>query len=161
MTVLEIFLMHILLSFISSALLAIFFVWPKLKIMPKYDALLWVVAPHTLLRYIGLSFLVPGVVSPSLSPAFAIPAAYGDLIAGLLAVAATIALARKASWAIGIVWIFTLWGTADLLAVFYEGPHAHIGPGNLGASYFIPTTIVPVLLVSHLLALRLLIRKEK
>jgi hypothetical protein len=46
---------------------------------------------HTF-RFMGLSFLVPGVVSPSLPLAFAAPAAYGDLVVALLAVAATVAL---------------------------------------------------------------------
>ena len=46
-------------------------------------------------RFIGLSFLVPGVVSPSLPAGFAIPAAYGDFIAGILAIVATIALVNR------------------------------------------------------------------
>ncbi len=53
-----------------------------------------------------ISFLVPGVVSPSLSPAFAIPAAYGDLVAAILILAGitTLALAAaRTSWAIPIV----------------------------------------------------------
>jgi hypothetical protein len=161
MTSLPIFVVHVLLSLVSSALLAILFAWPWLRAMPRNHALLWVVAPHTLLRFIGLSFLVPGVVSPDLPHTFAIPAAYGDLIAGLLAVTATIALSQNASWAIGAVWLFTLWGAADLLAVFYEGPLARITPGQLGAAYFIPTTMVPPLLVTHFLALRLLTKGRK
>jgi hypothetical protein len=49
-------------------------------------------------RLIGLSFLVPGVVSPSLPSSFAPPAAYGDFVAAILAVAATVALSRRASF---------------------------------------------------------------
>jgi hypothetical protein len=55
--------------------------------------------PH-LFRFVGLSFLVPGVVSPELPRAIAVPAAYGDLGAAILALIATLALARRASWAI-------------------------------------------------------------
>jgi hypothetical protein len=53
------------------------------------------IVPHTF-RFIGLSFLVPGVVSPTLSQAFAAPAAYGDLIAAVLAVAAILSLRSRA-----------------------------------------------------------------
>jgi hypothetical protein len=35
-------------------------------------------------RFVGLSFLVPGVVSPPLPSDFTVPASYGDLIAAIL-----------------------------------------------------------------------------
>jgi len=76
--------------------------------------------PHTF-RFLGLSFLIPGVVSPSLSPAFAVPAAYGDLVAAVLADIAILALAARVSWAIPIVWVFNVWGSIDLLHAIYQG----------------------------------------
>src|SRR5262245_61279128 len=69
--------------------------------MRRTDALIPLVVPHTF-RFVGLSFLIPGVVFPSLSPGFAIRAAYGDLVAAILAGVATLALAARASWAITI-----------------------------------------------------------
>ncbi len=63
-------------------------VWPWLRARERDQALLPLVAPHMFLRFIGLSFLVPGVVSPLLPAAFAVPAAYGDFVAGVLAVMA-------------------------------------------------------------------------
>jgi hypothetical protein len=116
------------------------------------------VIPHTF-RFVGLSFLIPGVVSPSLSPAFAIPAAYGDLAAAILAGIATLALAAGASWAIRIVWVFNVWGTVDLLHAIYQGQiGVGIAPGSLGAAFFIPTVVVPPLLVLHGLIFWLLLR---
>jgi hypothetical protein len=112
------------------------------------------------IRFLGLSFLVPGVVSPALPAAFAVPAAFGDAVAGIFAIAATIALAKRASWAIAAVWVFNVWGAADLLFAFYSGPHAQIQPGALGATFYLPTAIVPSLLVTHFLVFRLLLRKE-
>jgi hypothetical protein len=58
------------------------------------------------------------VVSPSLPSAFAARAAYGDLVAAILAVTATIALSRHASVATLLVWLFNVWGAADLLFAF-------------------------------------------
>ena len=52
--------------------------------------------------------LVPGGVSPDLSPAWAIPAAYGDLIAVVLALLALAML--KSRLGIALVWVFNLWG---------------------------------------------------
>src|SRR5215469_8548758 len=49
-------------------------------------------------RFIGLSFLMPGVVSLLLSRGWALLAAYGDLLAGVLI--ATAALAAGFAWAI-------------------------------------------------------------
>jgi hypothetical protein len=101
-----------LMSFVASIVAANLFVWPRLRTMARDDALVPLVAPHMFLRTIGLGFLVPGVVSPSLSAVFASPAAYGDLVAGILAVVATMALAKHASWAIALVWVFNIWGQA-------------------------------------------------
>src|SRR5262245_51234943 len=79
----------------------------RLRVMQGNNALMPLLIPHTF-RFVGLSFLIPGVVSSSLSPAFAIPAAYGDLVAALLAGVATFALGARASWAIPLVWVFNV-----------------------------------------------------
>ncbi|MGA7926800.1 MAG: hypothetical protein WCA20_12455, partial [Candidatus Sulfotelmatobacter sp.] len=82
----------ILASFVSAGVAARLFAFPRLRNTDPNRALTLLVAPHMFLRFIGLSFLVPGVVSPLLPARFAIPAAYGDFIAGILAIVATIAL---------------------------------------------------------------------
>jgi len=147
-----------LMSFVASGVFAKLYAWPRLRVMDRDDALVPLVVPHMFLRFIGLSFLVPGVVSPSIPAAFAVPAAFGDLVAGLMAIAAVVALSRRRSWAISLVWIFNVWGAADLLFAGVQGPINHLDPGALGASFFIPTAIVPPLLVTHALVFRVLIQ---
>jgi len=71
-----------LMSFVSCTVIAQLYVWPWLRARPRDRALVSLVAPHMFLRFLGLSFLVPGVVSPALPAAFAVPAAYGDFVAG-------------------------------------------------------------------------------
>ena len=93
-----IFGLTILMNVLALAIVTKVYLWLRLRAMPRRDALIALVVPHTF-RFIGLSFLVPGVVSPSLSHAFASPAAYGDLVAAILAGIATLALAARASWA--------------------------------------------------------------
>src|SRR5262245_45802727 len=148
-----------LLSLVASIVFARLVLWPRLRIMDRKAALTYLVAPHMFFRFIGLSFLIPGVVSPMLPAAFAVPAGYGDLIAGLLAIIAVIALSKLARGAIPLVWLFNAWGAADLLFATLQGLRVNLQPGMLGAAFFIPTAIVPPLLVTHALIFLLLIRK--
>jgi len=155
--VLALFGLSVLMSFVASGLLTKLYVWPWLRRMER-DALVPMMLPHTM-RFIGLSFLVPGVVSPSLQSAFAAPAAYGDLVAAVLAVVAIIALSRRASLAILLVWLFNVWGAADCLFAFYQGLFGvQIDPSALGAAFFIPTALVPPLFITHGLIFWLFLR---
>jgi hypothetical protein len=127
-----IFGVSILMSFVASIMAAKLYAWPRLRTMNRNDALVPLVAPHMFLRTIGLGFLVSGVVPSSLPASVAVPAAHGDLIAGVLAMAAALTLAQRASWAIGLVWVFNLWGGGDLLHAYYQGAiNARIDPGAL------------------------------
>jgi hypothetical protein len=161
MDVRAVFAISVVASFVSSAVAAKLYVWPWLRSRGRYEALAPLLAPHMFLRFIGLSFLVPGVVSAALPAAFAVSAAYGDSVAGLLAIIAAIAVARQARWAGAAAWVFNVWGAADLLFAFYQGPHAQIHPEALGAAFYIPTAIVPPLLVTHFLVFRILLRKRQ
>ena len=156
-----IFGINVLMSYVGSVVIAKLYVWPWLRTISRNDALIRLVAPHMFLRFIGLSFIVPGVVSPLLPPAFAIPAAWGDFVAGFLAIIATVALAKRAAWAIASVWLFNLWGAADLVFAFVQGARVQLNPGDLGSTYFIVTAIVPPLLVTHALIFLLLARNQR
>ena len=160
MNALALFGVSILTSFISSAVAARWFVWPRLRHADPNRALAALVAPH-MIRFEGLSFLVPGVVSPLLPAGFAFPAACGDFVAAILATIATIALVNRTSWANLGVWLFNLWGTADLLFAFYRGQHVGLQPGMLGAAFYIVTALVPALLVTHALIFGLLLQKQQ
>lgn len=50
----------VLMSFVSSVVIAKLYVWPKLRTMNRNDWLIRLVAPHLFFRFIGLSFIVPG-----------------------------------------------------------------------------------------------------
>ena len=153
--------LSVLLSFFASARIAQLYVWPRLRLLPRDEALNVLVAPH-MFRFVGLSFLLPGVVSRDLSPAFALPAAYGDLAATILAMIATVALSARASWAIAMVWLFNLVGSADLLFANYQGlVGVGLAPGVLGAAVYLPTMIVPPLLVTHVMMFQLLLQGER
>ncbi len=131
------------------------YMWPALLAKPRAEALRPLLTLHAF-RFVGLAFLVPGVVAPGLPAAFAQSAAYGDIIAAALALLSLLMQPRGAG--IAIAWIFNLWGTADLLNAFYQANHAGLQAGQLGAAYFIPTFVVPLLLITHGLAFRILFR---
>lgn len=153
-----VFGLSVLLGLMSSGVAAALLVWPALHALDSRSALLWLVAPHMFLRFIGLSFLVPGVVSASLPQQWAMPAALGDLAAGVLAIIATAALSAGATWAIVAVWVFNVVGAGDLLYAFYRGARVRLDPGSLGSAFYIVTAIVPLLLVTHSLIFVVLIR---
>src|SRR5262245_60643698 len=76
MTIQALFGLSVLMSFLAFGIVTKLYIWPYLRAMPRDDALTALLVPHAF-RFIGLSFLVPGVVSPSLPSQFAAPAAYG------------------------------------------------------------------------------------
>jgi hypothetical protein len=150
----------ILMSFVAFGLVAKFYIWPNLQNLERDRALLPLVVPHAF-RFVGLSFLVPGVVSSSLPSTFALPAAYGDFAAAVLAITASIALFKRSSVSLLLVWLFNVWGAADLLFAFYNGFMVNLDARMLGAAFYIPTVIVPALLVTHGLIFWLLVRRSK
>ncbi len=93
-------------------------------------------------------FLLPGVTVVALDSRFADPAAYGDLIAAVLAFLAIFAIRLKSNAAVPLIWIFNIWGLLDLLYAVVMGLQ-YTQDGDLGAAFWIPSTIVPLLVVSH------------
>jgi len=144
-------------SFIAWGIVTARYIWPELRLRQRAEALRPVLILHSF-RFIGLAFLVPGVVSPDLPPAFAHSAAYGDIIAAMLALLSLLFLPRAAG--VATAWIFSLWGTADLFNAFYQAKHAGLMAGQLGATYFIPTLIVPLLMITHGLTFRILLQHQ-
>src|SRR5882757_1482555 len=151
------FFTSIAFSCIAWGIVAARYIWPPLRHRQRAEALRPLLILHSF-RFLGLAFLVPGVVSPDLPSTFAHAAAYGDIIAAILALLALMSLPSAAG--VVIAWIFSLWGTADLFNAFYQANHAGLMPGQLGATYFIPTFIVPLLLITHGLAFRILLQPQ-
>ena len=144
METLEIFGLQLALSLLVLSLLAAWRTGPWLDKLDLRDALFWLTLPHAF-RHLGMVFLVPGVVAPTLPDTFAIAAAYGDLAAGLLAIITLVALHRRWSLMILLAWLLTVVGTLDLANAL---SHAEAVP-HLHAAWYIPTFVVPVLLVTH------------
>ena len=154
MGTLEIFGLQFLFSVVVIGTLAHWELAPRLARLSQTDALFWLAVPHAF-RHIGMVFLVPGVVDQPLPDYFAIPAAYGDLTAGILAFLAMFALRSRWAIALPAVWLFNVVGTVDL---FNALRHAGVVP-NFGAAWYIPTFLVPLLLVTHYMIFARLLKR--
>ena len=159
MNSLSIFLLSILFGYIGFGLLARWYVMPWLTTVSRQRALSALIVPH-LFRYVGLAFLVPGVTTSALPSAFAQPVAYGDLATVVLALAALIALRSHRPFALLLVWLFNVVGTLDFLDAYFQGFSNRMAPGQMGATFFIPTVAVPALMVTHILIFILLLRSS-
>jgi hypothetical protein len=147
-----IFATQFVLSLVVGTLIARWYIWPRLAPLSTRRALLPLLFVHAT-RYVGLVFLVPSVVPPGVPGAFAKPAAYGDLIAALLALLAIVALRHQWPGAFGLAWLFNLIGVADLLYAVAQGVRLDV---QLGAAYFIPILAVPALVITHAMIFLLL-----
>ncbi len=153
MTIEAIFGLQFGFSLLVVALIARAYVAPWLSTLPLHSALAVLVIPH-MFRHIGMSFQVPGLVGADIPGDFAAAAAYGDLASAALAVIAFLLLRARATVAITLVWVLNLVGFFDLLNALRQ---AEAIP-QLGVTWYIPTFIVPVLLVSHVMMFVLLAR---
>lgn len=149
------FFVSIAFSLVAWSVVTTRYIWPELRVRTAVDALKPILILHSF-RFIGLAFLVQGVVAPDLPSAFAHEAAYGDLIAAVLALATLLLLPSAAG--VAAAWIFSIWGLADLLNAFYQANRGGLLAGQLGAAYFLPAVIVPLLLITHLVGFRILLK---
>ncbi len=150
-----IFVLQLLLSLVVWGLIARWWLVPWLAPMSQHQALVYLTLPHAF-RYMGMVFLVPGVVAQPLPESFATPAAYGDLATGVLALLALLALRTGRGWAVTLVWFFNIVGTVDLLNALR---HVNVVQ-DFGATWYIPTLFVPLLLVTHVMIFIRLIRRQ-
>ncbi len=146
---LNIFLLQFLLSIVVYAVVARLYVTPWLAGKSPHEALSLLILPHAF-RHIGMTFLVSNVVHRPLPTLFSYPAAYGDLAAGALALIAIVALQNRWSSGLLLVWIFNIVGSFDLMNALFQGLRLGV-IYNLGATWFVPTFLVPALLVSHVM----------
>ena len=151
------FVLSVIGALIACFVVAKLYVWPPLLALPRYNALRILGSLH-LFRFLGMNFAVAGFVSPALSSAVANQLAWGDFIAALLALFSIAALTWRWRFAIPAVWIFNLWGTADLLNAYYKGAAQVADVGLFGAGIYIPALFVPILLTAHTLAFLLLLQ---
>lgn len=144
MQVTDIFLLQFVLSLFVFGFLAHAKLRPLLAKLDWADVVFWLAVPHAV-RHIGLVFLVPGVVSPDLPADFAASTGYGDLITAVLGATTVLAAQYRLPVMVPLAWLLTIVGTADLAIAL---PRTDAAP-LLNAAWYIPTFLVPILLITH------------
>ncbi|MDJ0650544.1 MAG: hypothetical protein QNJ60_17770 [Xenococcaceae cyanobacterium MO_188.B19] len=147
---------NLFLSTLSFMLIAQWYVIPALKGMTREEALQPLLLLHSF-RHIGLMFLAIGAVKYELPTTFSVPASLGDLTASLLAFLALVLIRLRWSFAMPIVWLFNIEGTLDLFNAVFRGVINDAWNG-MGATFWIPSVIVPALLVTHYIVFLILLR---
>lgn len=140
-------------------LIARIYLFPNLNQLQTRNVLLPILFLHSL-RHLGLMFLAPGATYVGIPSKFAYPAAFGDLLAAVLALAAIPAVARGSNNGRILVWIFNVEGTVDLFTAITLATIYKAAP-YMGAAYWIPAFWVPGLLVTHYITFIILRRPSK
>ena len=154
-----IFESHLALGYVACLLLFSTYIFPKLRSMDRFAAHRVIATIHSF-RFFGLVIILPGVVG-NIPVQFAPFAAWGDLATGLLAILALLtARSRPLFWSFVVA--FNLVGTIDILVDYYHAVRYGLAlvAGQLGAAYIIPVIYVPLLMITHAVALYWLLRPQ-
>ena len=145
-------------AFLVFGLIANWYIWPSIKDRPLKSA----IPPFLLyacLRVNGLMFLMPGLVSPELPRAFAVPTAYGDLTAVVLALLALGCIRYENAAAVPMLWVFNVAGLLDLIYANLSTLKDQVDPVYLGVSYYLVVLNVPAMVVVHVLIFAYLLKR--
>ena len=154
------FPIHLVLGYVAWLLCFSLYILPRLRSMERFEAHRAIATLHSF-RFFGLVFILPGVVGPHLPSSFATFAAYGDFAAGVLALLALLTARLRPLFWLFIV-AFHLVGVGDLILDYYHAIKDGVPEvaGQLGAAYAIPIVYVPLLMITHLVALYWLVRPQ-
>jgi hypothetical protein len=148
----RLFQIHLVLGYVAWLLCFGAYILPRLRSMDRVEAHRVIATLHSF-RFLGLVFILPGVVGPNLPAGFASFAAYGDLATGLLAMLALSTVRVRGLFWLSVV-AFNLVGAADIILDYYHAIQAGLPAlaGQLASTYFIPVIYVPLLMITHILA---------
>jgi hypothetical protein len=154
-----VFNLHLILGYVAWLLCFGVYILPRLKSMDLVAAQRAIATLHSF-RFFGLVFILPGVVG-NLSAGFAPFAAYWDFATGVLAILALLTVRIRPLFWLFVV-AFNLVGTIDLILDYYHAVRVGIPAlaGQLGAAYAIPIIYVPLLMITHVVAIYLLLRPQ-
>jgi hypothetical protein len=146
-------------TFLVFGLIGKWYLWSAIKDRAPKIALPPLLL-YACLRVNGLMFLMPGLVSPELPRAFAVPTAYGDLTAAMLALLALACVRFESVAAVPMVWLFNIVGLLDLIYANIPTFKDHVDPTYLGASYYLAVLNVPAMVVVHVIIFAYLLRQN-
>ena len=155
-----VFRIQLVLGYVACLLFFSTYVLPRLKSMDRFEAQRAIATLHSF-RFFGLVFILPGVIGPNLPAGFATFAAYGDFATGVLAILALLtARIRPLFWSFVVA--FNVVGAVDLLVDYFHAIQLDVPAlaGQFGATYVIPIVYVPMLMITHAVAVYWLVRPQ-
>ncbi len=155
-----IFAVQSVLGYVACLLCFNAYIFPRLKSMEPIAAQRAIAAVHSF-RFFGLAVLLPGVVGPNLPTSLATVAGYWDLATGVLAILALLTVrVRPLFWLFVVT--FNVVGMVDLILTYYHAVRVNLPAlaGQMGAAYVIPVLYVPLLMITHVAAFYLLLRRQ-
>jgi hypothetical protein len=160
MSVENIFRLQLVAGYVAWLLCFRAYLLPKLRSVDRVQAHIAIATLHSF-RFFGLVFLIPGIVGAQLPAGFAIPTAWGDFTTGILALFALPTVRIRPLFWFFIV-IFNLVGMADLILAYIHAMQFGVPAiaGQLGATYFIPVLYVPLLMITHIVAVYWMLRPQ-
>jgi hypothetical protein len=153
-----VFPLSLALGYVTWLLCFFTYILPRLRLMERFNMHRAVATLHSF-RFIGLAFIVPGVTGPDLPPAFASFAANWDLATAVLAIMALLTVkARPVFWLFVIA--FNVVGLLDILIDYFHAVQNGVptAAGQLGATFFIVTMLVPILVITNCYSLYSLVK---
>ena len=147
---------NLLFSTLIFGIAAKMYLIPKLRNVNSKTILLPILLLNAF-RHLGLMFLAPGAIYEGIPQEFAIPAAWGDFLAAILALISIVLVVKNSKASFLFLWIFNIEGSLDLLAAIFLATFFN-APPYMGPAYWIPSLWVPALLVSHYLIFMILLQ---
>lgn len=154
-----IFWIQILSSAFVFTLIAVWYAWPALTKIPRNSALTLLLFVHVM-RYSGLTTLVAGMIDPKLPRDFLSNAAYGDVLAAVLALSSIFALRSNTRAAIPLVWIFSAWGFFDMLNGLKSTFQLNVTSFDLRTFWYVYVFYAPLLVVTHVMIVLILVKSK-
>src|ERR1700686_4401395 len=156
----HIFQIHLVLGYVAWLLCFGVYILPRLRSMDRFEAQRAIASLHSF-RFFGLVFILPGVIGPNVPAGFASFAAYADLATGLLAILALLTVRIRPLFSLFVV-TFNLVGGPISSSTTTTASRSALPAlsGQLGATYAIPIIYVPILIITHVVAVYWLVRPQ-
>ena len=143
---------------IAVTCLVNWYLLPALDRLDAFKQLELLMLPF-LIRFVGTSTLVEGVVGPEYSPEIAQVASIMDPLNFILALLALFALRARSRWAFPLIVLFLIEVVIFYVLMALPGVHAWIH--DLHAHWYVGTIVVPILCVFQILVCLRLVRYHK
>jgi hypothetical protein len=145
-------------SLVLFALVARWYLWPRLRSMPVTAALVPLFLVHAL-RYLPSSAFAPGQVSAAVPMDAMAVIACGDLASAILALIAALFLRYEWRAAIGVAWIVNVVTSLDWVYAGFVAASNQLVTYPMGGNWYIINYYVPVIGVVHVMIFARLLRE--